>query len=163
VVAEKPARHYWDAATCIGYLAEERDKVRRCQYVVDRAERGEVEIVVSALTLAEVLWFKGGPKLPKETSELIRAFFRREYILVVDVTRRVAERAQDIVWEYNVKPKDAIHVASALVANAERLDTFDAGMIALSGRVGGSPPLIIALPDLAAQAELPLHDPGPVN
>jgi hypothetical protein len=122
--------------------------------VLEAAERGEVEIVVSALTLAEVLWMKNSPRLPAEERQRIRDFFKREYILVVDVNRRVAEMAQDVVWKHSVKPKDAVHVASALLARAEYLDTFDGELIKLSGKVGGNPLLHMGHPGVTTQQDL---------
>lgn len=48
---------------------------------------------------------------------------------VYDVDRTLAERARDVVWNYGVKPKDAIHVATALDAQVDQLDTFDEGLL----------------------------------
>lgn len=150
----RKARRYWDSATCIGWLADEPDKVALRRSVLDAAERGEVEIVVSALTLAEVLFVRGGERIPVQKRDKIRDFFRREYVLVVDVTRRVAELAQDVVWERGVKPKDAVHVATALIAGAQFFDTFDDGLRRLSGTLGGSPALAIGPPAPPEQQEI---------
>lgn len=44
--------------------------------------------------------------------------------------------AQVHVWEDDIKPKDAIHVATALALGANALETFDQGLIGKSGKVG---------------------------
>ena len=44
------------------WLQEEPGKVELCKGTIQRAEDGEVLIVTSALTIAEVLWRKGGPR-----------------------------------------------------------------------------------------------------
>jgi hypothetical protein len=50
-------------------------------------------------------------------------------------------------WNHKVKPKDAIHVATALDAGVGQFDTFDGDLIALSGQIG-NPPLVIGRPNL---------------
>ena len=49
-------------------------------------------------------------------------FFKNEYISVQNVTREVAEVARDLVWDKKIKPKDAVHVASAIAAGCQILD-----------------------------------------
>src|SRR5262245_32887636 len=114
---------YWDSDPFLGWFQEEERKVQLCEGTIALAERGEVPIVTSALTLTEVLWLRGGPKIPEKKAEMLRRFFRRSYIRVRNVTRSVAESAQDLVWKHGIKPKDAIHVATALEAGAIALET----------------------------------------
>jgi hypothetical protein len=65
------------------------------------------------------------------------------------VDRTISERAQDVLWDHGVRPKDAIHVATALSAAEglpiEQLDTFDGPLIGLSEQIG-EPPLKIGQP-----------------
>lgn len=126
--------------------------------IFQRAERGEVLIVTSALTLAEVLWMRGGPQLPNEKALIVRRFFQRSYIRVHNVSRKLAEAAQVLVWDQGIKPKDAIHVATAIHLGASALETFDAKLIGKSGTVG-APLLLIREPKATAQGRLPLAAP----
>ena len=68
---------------------------------------------------------RGAPMVPQEKAAIVRKFFRRSYFRVRNVTRSIAESAQDLVWMQNIKPKDAFHVATALDARAVALETFD--------------------------------------
>lgn len=145
---------YWDSDCFIAYLQAETGKVDQCAAVLDRAERGEVVIVSSALAIAEVLWMRNAPRLPKEKADILNRFFRRSSFRVVDVTRKIAERAQLLVWDNDIRPKDAIHVATALQCSIPTLETFDAALIKKSGSVG-EPGLVIREPALARQARLP--------
>lgn len=141
---------YWDSCAFLGFLKEEPDKIGDCQAGITLAERGELVLVTSALTIAEVLKLKGANPIPTADRDKVRQFFEREFITVYDVDRTVAEKAQDVIWDYGVAPKDALHVATALSVGRkiqlEQLDTFDNGLIQLSGKVGGDPPLKIGRP-----------------
>jgi len=146
---------YWDSDCFLGHFQAETGKAEKCDGVLQRAERGEVLIVTSALTLAEVLWLRGEPKLSKEKAVLVQKFFRRSYIRVYNVSRKIAEAAQIHVWDNSIKPKDAIHVATAVHLAADALETFDRDLIGKSGHVG-SPLLLIREPQAAAQGRLDL-------
>ena len=140
---------YWDSVTFLGWLSDEADKVPSCQPVPEAAEAGTVTLITSALTIAEVLWLKGHEKVPAQQARKIEAFFRHSWIIVREVDRFVAEDARELFWSKNVKPKDAIHLATALRQDVQldQFDTFDDGLIRLSGSLG-DPPLTIGRPSL---------------
>jgi predicted nucleic acid-binding protein len=100
-----------------------------------------------------VLWLKGSPKVPKEKGEIINLFFHRSFIRVRPVTRSIAHDAQHFVWSHGVKPKDAIHVATALDAKVGILETFDGDLIAKTGTLG-NPTLLIRKPIPARSPKL---------
>lgn len=129
-------------------------RVDGCQVVLDSAEAGRIELVISALTIAEVLLLRNQRAIPKERAQLVRDFFRRNYFVVVDVDRFIAERAQDLVWDYGIKPKDAVHVATALDQRVPILDTYDEWLLGKSLAVGGTPPLVICKPGDGMQSDL---------
>ncbi|WP_412051180.1 type II toxin-antitoxin system VapC family toxin [Hoeflea sp. Naph1] len=150
---------YWDSDCFLAHFQADAGKVEKCDGVLQRAERGEVLIVTSALTLAEVLWMRGGPRLSKEKADLVQKFFRRSYIRVYNVSRKISEAAQVLVWDNAIKPKDAIHVATAIHLAVDALETFDRNLIGKSGKVG-SPLLLIREPLAAAQGRLDLARPA---
>jgi predicted nucleic acid-binding protein len=98
---------------------------------------------------------RGGPRLPKDKAETVQKFFRRSYIRVYNVSRKLPESAQELVWDNSIKPKDAIHVATAIHLGADALETFDKNLIGKSGTVG-TPLLLIREPQAAAQWRFPL-------
>ena len=77
--------------------------------MIRRVGCGDVLIVTSALTIAEVLWMRGAPCPTKDKAKLVHEFFRCSYTCV-----------------YN---KDAIHVATAIYLRADVLETFDQDLI----------------------------------
>ena len=148
---------YWDSATFLGWLSDEPDKVPHCRPVLEAAEAGTVVLVTSALTIVEVLWPKGHQKISAQQARKVESFFRHSWIVVRELDRFIAEEARELVWNKNVKPKDAIHLATALHQDVtlDQFDTFDGGLIKLSGALG-DPPLTIGPPSLPPK--LPFGD-----
>jgi predicted nucleic acid-binding protein len=141
-------RVYWDSACFLGFLLEEPDRVRFCEEVLIDARDGRLQIVTSALTIAEVLAVRNKPKIPDDQRKIVERFFKNEFVIVTSVTRRTAEIARELVWDSNIKPKDAVHVAAAIEAKLSVLHTFDRGLIKKSGKVGGDAPLSIHMPNV---------------
>lgn len=148
---------YWDSVTFLGWLSGEPDKAPYCKPVLEAAEAGTVILVTSALTIAEVLKLKGHAKIPASDAKKIEAFFRHSWIIIREVDRFIAEDARELIWNKNIDPKDAIHVATALRKDVtlDQFDTFDNGLIKFSGTLG-DPPLTIGKPNLPAK--LPLFE-----
>ena len=151
----KKPRRYWDACTFLGWFNEEKDKVEKCMGVVKLAEDGELILVTSALTLTEVVCLKGLPRLPEQSEEKLKDFFEQEFLSVRTVDRVIADKARQLVWKYNLKPKDSIHVATALQLGLSIFDTFDDDLIALDGKLG-NPRLRIGHPDISYQEKMNL-------
>ncbi len=142
-------RRYWDSDAFLGYLNDEKDKASACHGVLEAAQSGRILIVTSALTITEVLHVKNQKPVPAEKRDLIAKFFKQPYISVQNVTRKIAEFAQSVYWDHGIQPKDAIHVATAIINRIPVLNTFDDKLLKSTGRIG-DPPLRIEL----------LHEPG---
>ena len=138
---------YWDSDCFLGWLAEEEDKVDECRAVLQEAGAGRIQLITSALTLAEVIKLKKGrAPIPATDAQKVKAFFKQDYIAVRGVDRYLAEEARQLVWDNTaLDPKDAIHVATAIRLRVAVLNTFDGPLIGLSGNLG-DPPLSIERP-----------------
>jgi predicted nucleic acid-binding protein len=149
------ARRYWDSSVFLAWLLPEPDRAAECRPLIRAAQKGEILIVTSALTLTEVIKLKDHPPLKDEQEKKIHSFFQNDYISVRNVDRFVAERARRLIWEHGVKPKDATHVATALRWRIPVLDTYDGDdLIPLDGKLG-EPPLRIGKPFIPHEMELP--------
>ncbi|MGH2974735.1 MAG: type II toxin-antitoxin system VapC family toxin [Solirubrobacterales bacterium] len=138
------AHRYWDACVFLAWLKEEQDKLAQCEAALREAEAGKLIIVTSTLTLAETLYLvKGEMPVSAQTRERVRGFFENDYILMAELDRPTAELAQDVVWDHEVRHKDAVHVATAASLRErlgiEQLDTFDGPLSGLSGKVHDLP------------------------
>ena len=150
---ESVQSRYWDSACFLKYLKKETD-YEKCAGVICKAEEGDVRIITSALTIAEVIYLKPNDKIDRKKSDDICKFFENEYIVIVNIDRKIAELARNLLWDYKaLRPGDAIHIASAIKAKVDVFDTFDDYLINLSGAIS-VPPLLIRKPDIPYQVIL---------
>jgi predicted nucleic acid-binding protein len=155
-------RRYWDSCAFLAWLLPEPEREDACRSVLRAAEDGELELVTSAFTLTEVIKLKGKTELKIEHERKIADFFKSDFIILRNVDRFVAVAAQRLVWEHNVAPKDAIHVATALHWKIPVLDTFDDVLLGLNGKLAiesgnpASPLLQITTPHVPIQLDLGL-------
>lgn len=142
---------YWDSGCWCSELAREPGRFERTRSVLKAAEAGDVKIVTSAIALIEVIKLKSRQPLPPDAEPLIRGYFKHPYIVIRNVDRKIGEYARDLIWSVGAQPKDAIHLATALLTpDVVQLDTFDeADLVKLSGQLG-DPPLRIGFPPLLA-------------
>ena len=155
---------YLDSNIYLDYLVGDKPWHDALDSIIEAWRSGEVRVATSALTIAEVLHLRradGGPRrrLPPEDEPRVADLFRpvapRRFVLI-EVTRAVAERARELVWDLGIEPKDSIHVASALAAGVPTMFTSDA-RLAEKG-ASGSPPLRIERPHWTTQTPLPWSD-----
>jgi predicted nucleic acid-binding protein len=148
---------YWDSCVFID-LIEKTDVTRfqTLEAIVASAERGEVRIVTSALSLAEVSKLKNLSTLPEWKEKQVVQFFENEYVAVRNVDRVVAEAARAIIRGHNIKPSDAVHVATALQAKVQVLHTYDDKLLQLDKQINypHTPPLRMETPNWIFQPTL---------
>ena len=141
------SRRLWDSNVVIGYLAGYSGIADACNNIISRAERGELEIVVSTLATIEVSYLEGVDDMTAE--RLIQEFFGRDYVLPVAIDVRVAQDARRLVRKYrqgpSLKPLDAAHLATAIQWRIPVLETTDDDLLRIDGREG-SPPVTIRRP-----------------
>ena len=126
---------------------------------------GNVTLVTSALTIAEVLWVKceedeARSMIDRSREPEIIALFDpppSQRLTVVELSRITAMAARELFWDHGIKPKDAIHVASALATHCPVIHTNDVRLQEFSGRVGGTPELRIRAPSWVRQTEMELE------
>jgi hypothetical protein len=140
---------YWDSCAFLGWLKQEPDKKEGCGDVLAAAEQGAVILVTSTLTIAEVLHTKGKTKIEPDHQMEVEAFFKHHYITTRGLDRSTAEFARRLVWSIQIEPKDAIHVATALVTpKIDRFETTDQQLVNRSPiSAEGRGPLTIAYPE----------------
>jgi predicted nucleic acid-binding protein len=142
-MATSPSRVAWDSCTWIAHIQGEKilgpdgktvieDRGAMCRPVLDAAERGVIEIVVSAIVLVEVL---ARNRTSGFDDHQVRDFFDNDYILLVNVDKQLGDFARRLMLAGHpgLKPPDAIHLATACIANVDAFHTFDDPLLALDG------------------------------
>lgn len=135
---------YWDANLFHAVFGKEEGRAEICEHIVKLGLQGQIEIYTSTVTFAEVVWVKsildGKGKLNKLSPDhepIIQKFFMHSFIRPINCDRRVAEVARELMWKYPLKPKDAIHVASAVRQQVDVLHSYDDDdLIPLDGKIG---------------------------
>jgi len=140
----KPLRVYWDACTWIAYINQEKavennggqieNRFSMCLEILNQANDGKVEIVTSAFTLAEVC---KNSEVKSSPLDNLPSFFEKSYILIVPVDLAIGRQAQIMQTSglVNLKPPDAIHLASAQRASVAELHSFDGKILNLDGKI----------------------------
>lgn len=142
-MATSPSQVAWDSCTWIAHIQGERilgpdgktvveERGAMCRPVLDAAERGVIEIVVSTIALVEVL---ARNRTSSIDDQRVRDFFDNDYILLVNVDKHLGDFARRLMLAGHggLKPPDAIHVATACIANVREFHTFDDRLLALDG------------------------------
>lgn len=140
-MAAPPRQVAWDACAWIAFIQKEAiveeglDRYTRCRAVIDLAASGKLEIVSSALCIAEVC--KNRDILDADESK-IAAYFEHEYLVTSALGRDVAEKARSLMMLGipGLKPADACHLATAIEApKVGELHTFDAKLLNQDGKL----------------------------
>ena len=153
----KITRVYWDACAWIAYINQEKviatasgaqeNRFAMCSEVLRLAQKGKLEIATSAFTLAEVC---KNPEVKDSPLDNLPSFFEKSYILIVPVDMAIGRRSQAMQSSglVNLKPPDAIHLASAQRAEVSELHTFDRKILDLDNKITGADgqPLKISKP-----------------
>ena len=155
MVAPRVPRRYWDSYCFIALMDENDPLSEVCQTIMSEASDGNIEIVVSPLTLVEVVRPKGTEHpISRDQEQKIRDFFENDYIIMRNLDRELSEQARNLCWEHGVHPRDAIHLATALDAQCEFLETNDTRLLRLNGQIVNSP-IVIRQPTWTGQPPLP--------
>ena len=170
--SRKLRRVYWDSCIWISLIANEtniplkgggfENRVALAKAVLDNAAEGAAEIVTSALSLAEVNKLSPNPSGLADTPDKLAEFFENDYIVLAMLDRRTAELARKLMQRKlsGLRPLDAVHIATALIAKVDEMHSFDDNLIELSDsfdKLDGKP-LRICKPSMGS-APLPLLEP----
>lgn len=110
------------------------DRGKLCNHVIGLAAKKKLEIATSGLALAEVCKHD---EVKAVDGDHLSDFFKNDYILVVATDRNVGTLARKLMQSgyTGLKPPDAVHLATAIVADVKELHTFDKQLLALDGKL----------------------------
>lgn len=161
-MAKKIPRVVWDSCVIIDAIQRTPGRIDMLMPFLEDAENGQLEIVVSEISVAEVKHLREleNSKSADEIADLIRDWFDNSYIIRRNVHPGISEAAAQIGRVHKLKrAADAVVIATAIHENVETVHTFDgykdpdgttitrkSGLLKLDGKVG-TPPVNIVVPD----------------
>jgi len=118
-----------DASALIGVIVD--DPEFRClRSLLEAVDRGEVRLVESTAILAEVLHrHEDDAKEHQFARDLIRELLLSPATQLVDVSIAVARKAGELRERHGLKTWDAVHLATAIVAEVDILIARDRKLI----------------------------------
>lgn len=130
-------RHYCDSCVFLGFLNNEPDKFYDCRTLLQAAEEGVIELVTLAFTMGEVIKIKGEAELDESKEHVIDQLFKQSWIQIANFEREMGQICRAVTWKYNLKPYDALHIATAIRLKVDFFDTTDKPLMAkLPSQVG---------------------------
>lgn len=131
-------RRYWDS-TCFLSILNGEEGSTACEAILAAARADETTIVVSPLSQLEVIRRKGSPApVPREQRGIIRQWFENDYLRCQEIGREVGAAAQQYCWDLNVHPREAIHIAVAVRARCDLLETLNPSLLKWDGKIPDS-------------------------
>lgn len=137
-----------------GEVVDGIDRADIAQHILDDASNGRWPIFTSTFSLAEVIKDRKRPLLTPEEEQRIGDYFKHEYIKPVILDRDVGESARRLARNHNLRPADAVHLASAIRAKADELLTWDKDNFPVGQTIEG---VTIKLPYWFGQTTMPLQ------
>jgi len=138
-------RLYWDANCFLSYVNGIPDRLPDLDALLAEANRGEVEILTSTISIVEVAFGQAeqdNKQLdPDVETALNELWSPSSPIDLVEFYPQIAQRAKDLMRsglpkEWNLKPMDAIHLATAQHLEATYFHTYDEKLDRYAAEIG---------------------------
>lgn len=144
---------YWDSCTHIDLIQHDADRFARLDAWHKHAQATQSRIVISTMVIAEVARLDGSGDSLDAQAKLIEAYFDNPWFVVWEVDRYIASEAARLCRQYPIKPPDAIHLATAMIAKVKAMFTYDDELIRkVNGGVNGIS--VVNPPEIATQTDL---------
>ena len=135
-MASTKQRIFWDSCVWI-CLVNKEPGYANCEYCINCAKAGDLQIWSSSLVLAEVLKKKVGRGQFLQLAEIkdieFEKFIQQDYVTEVQIDHDIAVKARQLCRKHStLRVNDAVHFATALLYNADALYTGDPALLGLS-------------------------------
>lgn len=128
---ETTPRAVVDASVLIAHLNKEEDRYEKSRDLLDYAERGRIDLWAPMVIQVEVSrWSREVEQSGQQARDKLSAFLDSDWLYAVEVDRRMARIARDIVATTSVRTGvDALYVATAVIVEASVVYSWDARML----------------------------------
>ena len=93
--------------------------------LLKKVQQGEVKAITSALTFDETFWEVKKNRGMEKALETAEAMLNFPNLEIISADREVLSSALQIIRNYHLAPRDAIHAATALMEKAESFVSTD--------------------------------------
>jgi hypothetical protein len=107
------------------YGPEAQEKARNAREILLRIEKGELKAYTSTLTWDEVVWVVGRALGRDDGTSQGRKLLGFPNLEFIDVDKRTLSSAQMLLDKYQLKPRDSLHLASAMNKNIKTVISDD--------------------------------------
>jgi uncharacterized protein len=121
----EPAVLYLDANIFIYAIINSEEMGEKARFLLQKIQQGLETAETSALTFDEVFWAiqRFNKELALEACDSLLNFPNLD---IIPADKTVAQSALNIIKEYNLAPRDAIHAATAIAEKADYIVSTDA-------------------------------------
>ena len=137
-----PPLSYLDASAVLAFLNNEAGRAEDLTALFEEAERGNVRLVTSTITLSEVAYIKASDATSDSEMDarIDDLLVERGIITLIECTEDIARGARRYVRQsagqaQRLKPLDAIHLSSAAAVGADHFLTYDSDFDAVAADV----------------------------
>ena len=126
-MADRWSRGVTDASVLIAHLNREAGRYEKSRELLIDAEEGRVALWAPLVIQVEVSrWSREVDPADPDARSKLEAFLDSDWLGVVEVDRRMARIARDVVATTSVKTGiDALYVATAVIVGARAVFTWD--------------------------------------
>ena len=121
----KPVPVYWDSCVFIAAIQQETARWAALEAILGEAGNGRVMLVASVLVRAEVAKLNQSTECLPDQVRRIAEFFENDFIELRETTEAIAAEAAQLMRDFNIKPMDSLHLATALHTPCRVFHTYD--------------------------------------
>jgi predicted nucleic acid-binding protein len=127
-------RYYWDACVFVAWLNGEPERCPNIEASLERAEKQEVAVITSTLSVVEVAYTTeealGGGLTDAVIDAIEDLWAPGSVIKRVELHILIAEQARDLIRQAKAKGRglrsaDATHLATAMSISADEIHTYE--------------------------------------
>ncbi len=119
-------KKYLDANVFLNSILYDDEKAEKCKIIISKVVKKELIAVTSILTWDEIVYIIGKNLGRDICVKEGYQFLRLPNLILVDASKHIIAQAQELIKDYNLKPRDAIHIATAISQNCTEVISDDA-------------------------------------
>jgi len=117
---------YLDTNIFIYATLNTEDYGDKAESLLQKITRGEEQAITSVLTFDETFWAVKRDRGIEKAIEAAQALLNFPNLELVPATREIASSALQLIKEYGLRPRDAMHAATAIAEKADCIVSTDA-------------------------------------